>query len=52
MSFIAWLYKSADVQTTDYGEGSVHVTFEANPVFAEKVRNRVEKEFNGRLEKI
>jgi GTP-binding protein HflX len=52
MSFIAWLYKSADVQATDYGEGSVHVTFEANPVFAEKVRSRVEKEFNGRLEKI
>lgn len=52
MSFMAWLYKSAEVEKTEYTEGFVHVTFESNPVFAEKVRNRVEKQFNGRLEKI
>jgi GTP-binding protein HflX len=51
MSFLAWLFRNADVQTTDYTEGSVHVIFEASPAFAEKVRNRVEKEFNTKVEK-
>jgi GTP-binding protein HflX len=52
MPFMAWLYESAKVETTKYTEGFVSVTFEANPVFAEKVRNRVEKEFDGKLERI
>lgn len=52
MRFMAWLYKNADVQTTDYDENSVRVVFEAAPSFAEKVRNRVETEFNGKVEKI
>jgi GTP-binding protein HflX len=52
MPFMAWLYKSADVQETDYAESSVHVVFEANPSFAEKVRDRVVREFNGKIERI
>jgi GTP-binding protein HflX len=52
MPFMGWLYKSADVQTADYTESSVHVVFEANPSFAEKVRNRVEQEFHAKVEKI
>jgi GTP-binding protein HflX len=52
MQFMAWLFKNADVQTTDYGESSVRVVFEAAPTFAEKVRSRVETEFNGKVEKI
>jgi 50S ribosomal subunit-associated GTPase HflX len=51
MPFLAWLFRNADVQTADYTESSVHVIFEANPSFAEKVRNRVEQEFNGKVEK-
>jgi len=52
MPFMAWLFENADVQTADYDESSVHVVFEANPTFAEKVRNRVEREFDGKVEKI
>jgi GTP-binding protein HflX len=52
MRFMAWLFDNADVQKTDYGENSVRVIFEANPSFAEKVRKRVETEFNGKIEKI
>jgi len=52
MGFMAWLFKNADVQTTDYDESSVRVVFEAAPTFAEKVRNRVETEFKGKVEKI
>jgi GTP-binding protein HflX len=51
MPFMGWLFKSADVQKTDYTENSVHVVFEADPSFAEKVRKRVEKEFNAKIEK-
>ena len=52
MSFMAWLFENADVQTADYDESSVRVIFEATPTLAEKVRNRVETEFNGKVEKI
>ena len=52
MPFMAWLFKTADVQTADYTADSVHVVFEASPSFAEKVRNRVVKEFNGKMEKL
>jgi GTP-binding protein HflX len=51
MSFISQLFKSADVQTVNYTENSVHIVFEAIPWFAEKVKKRVE-EFNGKLEQI
>jgi GTP-binding protein HflX len=52
MPFMAWLFKNADVQAADYIESSVRVVFEATPTLAEKVRNRVETEFNGKVEKI
>ena len=52
MPFMAWLFKGADVQAADYTADSVHVVFEASPSFAEKVRNRVAKEFNGKMEKV
>lgn len=52
MPFMAWLFENADVQTADYNENCVRVVFEATPTLAEKVRNRVETEFNGKVEKI
>jgi GTP-binding protein HflX len=50
MPFISSLFKSADVQTIEYGENTVHVVFEGNPSFAEKVRNFVER-LDGSFEK-
>ncbi len=52
MPFMAWLFKVADVQETDYSENAVRVVFEANPTTAEKVRSRVEKEFDGRIDRL
>jgi GTP-binding protein HflX len=52
MRFMAWLFEGADVQAADYTADSVRVVFEASPSFAEKVRNRVMKEFNGKMEKV
>ena len=51
MSFISWLFNRADVQTIKYNGDLGHVIFEAIPWFAEKVRKRVEEEFNGKFEK-
>jgi GTP-binding protein HflX len=50
MSFISWLFKSADVQTLKYTDDSAYIVFEAIPWFAEKVRSRVE-EYDGKFEK-
>ncbi len=51
MSFISWLFKSADVQKINYMDNFASVVFEAVPWFAEKVKSRVQ-EFNGKFEKI
>lgn len=51
MPFISSIFKNADVQTAEYGENTAHVVFEANPSFAEKVRNHVEK-LKGKFEKL
>jgi GTP-binding protein HflX len=51
MSFISWLFKTADVQTIKYADNSAYIVFEAIPWFAEKVKSNVE-EFNGKFEKI
>jgi GTP-binding protein HflX len=51
MPFMGWLFRNAEVQTADYNENSVRVVFEATPTLAEKIRNRVETEFNGKVEK-
>jgi len=51
MSFISWLFKSADVQSVKYADNSAHIVFEAAPWFAEKVRKHVETS-NGKFEKL
>ncbi|TRO46804.1 GTPase HflX, partial [Candidatus Bathyarchaeota archaeon] len=43
MPFMSWVHESADVKEAKFMSDSVQVTFEANPLFAEKVRKRVEK---------
>jgi GTP-binding protein HflX len=48
MSFMSWVHESADVKESKFLSDSVEVTFEANPLFAEKVRKRVE-ELNGKF---
>jgi hypothetical protein len=40
---MSWVYESADVKEAKFMSDSVKVTFEANPLFAEKVRKRVEE---------
>ena len=49
MSFMSWVHESADVKEAKFMSASVEVTFEANPLFAEKVRKRVE-ELDGKFE--
>ncbi|MEM3357237.1 MAG: GTPase HflX, partial [Candidatus Bathyarchaeia archaeon] len=51
MQFISWLFQRADVQHIEYKGDSANIIFEANPSFAEKVKNQVEN-FNGKIEKI
>jgi len=51
MSFISWLFKSAEVQTIDYTDNFAHLIFEAMPWFAEKVKDRVEQ-LHGKFNKI
>ena len=48
MPFMSWVHESADVKGAQFMSDSVQVTFEANPLFAEKVRKRVEK-LNGQF---
>jgi GTP-binding protein HflX len=43
MPFMSWVHESADVKETKFMSDSVQVTFEANPLFTEKVRKRVEE---------
>jgi GTP-binding protein HflX len=43
MPFMSWVHERADVQEVKFLSASVQVTFEANPLFAEKVRKRVEE---------
>jgi GTPase len=43
MPFMSWVHESADVKEAKFMSDSVQVIFEANPLFAEKVRKRVEK---------
>ncbi|MEM3578150.1 MAG: GTPase HflX [Candidatus Bathyarchaeia archaeon] len=51
MQFISWLFQRADVQHIEYNGDSAHIILEANPSFAEKVKNQVEN-FNGKIERI
>jgi len=43
MPFMSWVHERADVQTVKFMSDHVQVVFEANPLFAEKVRKRVEE---------
>jgi GTPase len=43
MTFMSWVHESADVKEAKFLNDSVQVTFEANPLFAEKIRKRVEE---------
>jgi GTP-binding protein HflX len=52
MSFISWLINRADVQKLRYTESFAHIVFEAAPWFVEKVKKRVEQEFNGKIKKL
>ncbi len=49
MPLVSWVHSEADVKKTDYTNNTVQVVFEADPEFAEKVKNRV-KELNGKFE--
>ena len=48
MPFISWVHEKANVQNTKFLSDSVQIMFEANPIFTEKVRKRVDK-FNGKF---
>jgi GTP-binding protein HflX len=48
MPFMSWVHESADVKEVKFMRDSVQVSLEANPLFVEKVRKRVE-EFNGKF---
>jgi GTP-binding protein HflX len=43
MPFMSWVHERADVQKVKFMSNSVQVIFEANPLFTEKVRKRVEE---------
>ncbi len=43
MPFMSWVHERANVQKVKYLNNSVQVVFEANPLFTEKVRKRVEE---------
>jgi GTP-binding protein HflX len=43
MPFMSWVHESTDVKEAKFMSDFVQVTFEATPLFAEKVRKRVEE---------
>jgi GTP-binding protein HflX len=43
MPFMSWVHENADVKEAKFMSDSVQVTFEANPLVAEKIRKRVEE---------
>ena len=43
MPFMSWVHENTDVKEAKFMNDSVEVTFQANPLFAEKVRKRVEE---------
>jgi GTP-binding protein HflX len=43
MPFMSWVHESADVKEAKFMNDTVEVTFEANPLFTEKIRKRVEE---------
>jgi GTPase len=51
MPFMSWVHERADVKKVTFMSSLVQVIFEASPLFAEKVRKRVE-ELNGKVDSI
>lgn len=49
MSLVSWVHEKADVKKANFMNDSVELIFEAKPLFAEKVRKRVEA-LNGKFE--
>jgi len=43
MSFLSWLFSRADIHDLKYESGNMNIIFEAVPLFADKVRGRVEQ---------
>jgi GTP-binding protein HflX len=43
MPFMSWVHENADVKEAKFMSDTVQVTFEANPLVAEKIRKRVEE---------
>ena len=51
MPFMSWVYEGANVQKVNFMSSTVQVVFEANPLFTEKIRKRVE-ELDGKFRTI
>lgn len=51
MPFISWIHEKTAVEETQYKNDSVKVIFKTNPLFAKRVKKRVQ-EFNGKFETI
>lgn len=43
MSFLSWLFSRTDIHYLKYESGNMNIIFEAVPLFADKVRGRVEQ---------
>jgi GTP-binding protein HflX len=43
MPFMSWVHEGANVQKVNFMSSAVQVVFEANPLFTEKIRKRVEE---------
>ncbi len=43
MSFLSWLFSRANIHDLKYESGNMNIVFEAVPLFADKVRGRVEQ---------
>ncbi len=43
MSFLSWLFSRANIHNLKYESGNMNIVFEAVPLFADKVRGRVEQ---------
>jgi GTP-binding protein HflX len=51
MQFMSWLLNRVNLHELKYTDNNAHVTFEAAPWFIDKIRKRVESEFDGKFEK-
>jgi GTP-binding protein HflX len=47
MSFVSWLFNHTFIRDMKYVDGDIHISFEAIPRFAEKVRKLIREDFRG-----